>query len=68
MRTHKLSSTELLVLTIVQETSLNTQKAGDLFDQFEKEHAPNDRKLTQTDIRKWIVSLGVEILSVLPKK
>jgi hypothetical protein len=64
----ELPNTEMLVLIIAQETNLDVQTAGILFDRFQEEHALDDLKMTQSDIRNWLVSQGVEIVSVYPMK
>ena len=53
MGTDDLLNSELLILTIVQETSLSIQTAGVMFDLFEKEHGSSDR-MTQAEIKRWI--------------
>jgi hypothetical protein len=53
MRTKELSNTEMLVLIISQETNLDVQTAGILFDRFQEKHASN-LKMTRSDVRIWI--------------
>ena len=60
MRTKELSNEELLTLIIVQETNLDVQTAGILFDRFQEKHASN-LKMTRSDVRIWITQQGVEI-------
>ncbi len=61
MGTNDLSNTELLVLTIVQETSLSVEKAGVLFERFQEDYELNKAKMTQAAVRRWILRQGVEI-------
>jgi hypothetical protein len=63
MRTQEFSNNERLVLLIVQETNLDVEKASVLFDHFERENESNNSKMTQADIRSWLIRKGVEIKS-----
>jgi hypothetical protein len=63
MGTQELSNKELLVLIFVQETNLNIQTAGILFDRFQEEYVANDIKMTRADVKRWIIRQGVEIKS-----
>ena len=63
MGTEDLSNTELFVVTLVQETSLDIKMAGILFDLFEREYESNNSKMTQVDIRSWLICQGVETKS-----
>ena len=59
MRTQEFSNNERLVLLIVQETNLDVEKASVLFDHFERENESNNSKMTQADIRSWLICQGV---------
>ncbi len=50
-----------MIITLLQETSLDVKNASVLFDRFEKEHESNSCKMTQADVKSWIIYKGVEI-------
>ena len=62
------SNSELFIITLLQETCLEVEKAGALFDQFEKEHGSSNRKLIQAEVKSWLIRQGIKLTSTHHKK